>query len=399
MAMSARAQRAIAPKRPTDQKASVFPVTVCERNVPQNARAVRVASRTLALPPPEPRRILVLADTGCRLSSWGTGTWQACNDPIAWPFGAIATVAARTAPDVVVHVGDYHYRESACPSADAACAGSPWGYGWDTWRADFFFPAAPLLAAAPWIFVRGNHEECARAGQGWFRFLDPYPFTAKRSCDDPANDGDANYSPTYAVPLGHATQVIVFDSSKAGYTPLLDNDPQFRAYRDEFVEATRLATRTAAVSFFAAHHPLLGFVPQKDAAPLPGTASLLSVARTLFADQYFPSGVKLTLHGHMHDFQAIGFATGQAPTVVAGIGGDFLDVELPAPFPATLSPAPGVVVDAIAHAARFGFVLLEQEPTATWTITAYAADGRVIARCAVDSPRLRCEPDLLDRRR
>ncbi len=52
------------------------------------------------------------------------------------------------------------------------CAGSPWGYGWDAWNADFFTPAAPLLAAAPWAAVRGNHESCARAGQGWWRFLD-----------------------------------------------------------------------------------------------------------------------------------------------------------------------------------------------------------------------------------
>jgi hypothetical protein len=50
---------------------------------------------------------------------------------------------------------------------------SPWGYGWDTWKADFFDPAQALLKAAPWVMVRGNHETCTRAGQGWWRFLDP----------------------------------------------------------------------------------------------------------------------------------------------------------------------------------------------------------------------------------
>ncbi|MDW4746763.1 metallophosphoesterase, partial [Escherichia coli] len=84
-----------------------------------------------------------------------------------------------------LHVGDYHYRENACPPDVAGCQGSPWGYGWDTWQADLFQPAAPLMAAAPWVLVRGNHEECARAGQGWFRFLDPRPYSAARSCDNP----------------------------------------------------------------------------------------------------------------------------------------------------------------------------------------------------------------------
>ncbi|RAF64861.1 serine/threonine protein phosphatase, partial [Burkholderia multivorans] len=67
---------------------------------------------------------------------------------------------------------------------------------------------------------RGNHEECARAGQGWFRFLDPRPYSASRSCDDPANDNDANYSEPYAVSLGGGTQVIVFDSAKVGRNAL-----------------------------------------------------------------------------------------------------------------------------------------------------------------------------------
>lgn len=99
-----------------------------------------------------------------------------------------AATAAKLQPDLVMHIGDYHYRENACPSDIAGCKDSPWGYGWDTWEADLFKPAAPLLAAAPWIVVRGNHEECARAGQGWFRLLDTQAYSAKRTCDDPAND-------------------------------------------------------------------------------------------------------------------------------------------------------------------------------------------------------------------
>ncbi len=67
------------------------------------------------------------------------------------------------------------YREDECPAGNTGCAGSPSGYGWAPWNADFFAPAAPLFAAAPWVMVRGNHEDCSRAGEGWFRFLDRLP--------------------------------------------------------------------------------------------------------------------------------------------------------------------------------------------------------------------------------
>jgi hypothetical protein len=57
-----------------------------------------------------------------------------------------AASGAKLSPDLVLHIGDYHYRENACPPDIAGCKDSPWGYGWDTWQADLFRPAAPLLA-------------------------------------------------------------------------------------------------------------------------------------------------------------------------------------------------------------------------------------------------------------
>jgi hypothetical protein len=392
--MTVRVPPGTAPLRSTvselaDSKPSAFPITVCERSVPIGTTRATIGGRALPLPKIKPERIVVLGDSGCRLNK-AFNVWQACDDPAAWPLASVATTAARFAPDLVIHVGDYHYRENACPASIAGCNGSPWGYGWDAWQADFFLPAAPLLAAAPWVVLRGNHEECARAGQGWFRFLDPRPFEAKRSCDDPSDDVDANYSPSYTVPLGADAQLIVFDSAKAGYTPLAESDPQFRAYRDQFNQTGVLASRAGVTSLFASHHPLLAFVPQRGTPPLPGNAALLSVARTLFGTRYFPDSILLALHGHIHDFQAIGFAGGQPATLVAGIGGDYLDVELPDPFPRTLSPAAGVTVDTIAHSARFGFVLLERRAK-VWRIEAYTRDGRVLTRCTLSGPQFSCD--------
>jgi hypothetical protein len=65
------------------------------------------------------------------------GKFQDCNDPSQWPFGAVSSAAAVSKPDLVIHVGDYLYRESSCPAGDRGCTGSPFGDDWAAWKADF----------------------------------------------------------------------------------------------------------------------------------------------------------------------------------------------------------------------------------------------------------------------
>jgi hypothetical protein len=77
----------------------------------------------------------------------------------------------------------------------------------------FFLPAKPLLQASPWVVVRGNHESCSRAGQGWWRMLDPRPLLPGRDCNEAANDDQGDFSAPYAVPLGQSSQLIVLDTS------------------------------------------------------------------------------------------------------------------------------------------------------------------------------------------
>jgi hypothetical protein len=374
---------------PADSKPSAFPLNICEATVAADAKQAQVGSKVLPLPKAAPQRIVILADTGCRLKK-ADNAWQSCNDGAAWPLAQIAATAAKMQPDLVLHIGDYQYRENACPDDIAGCKGSPWGYGWDTWEADLFKPAAPLLAAAPWIVVRGNHEECARAGQGWFRLLDTQAYSAKRTCDDPANDAAANYTAPYAVPLGSDTQVIVFDSAKAGKAALATNDPQFLTYQDEFRTVAQLAGKAKTTSLFVNHHPILGYAPIAGGAPAGGNAALLSVMRQLNATAYYPAGVSLAIHGHVHDFQAISFASNHPATFVSGNGGDNLDVALPDPFPANLPPAPGVTVDRITHGNTFGFMLMERAGSG-WTYKAYTKTGTLMATCALANNRLNCD--------
>jgi hypothetical protein len=372
-----------------DSKPSAFPLATCEATLPANARLARVGTRFLPLPKADPQRVLVLADTGCRLKK-ADNAFQSCNDTDKWPLAQIAATAAAMKPDLVLHIGDYHYRENACPADIAGCKDSPWGYGWDTWEADLFKPAAPLLAAAPWIVVRGNHEECARAGQGWFRLLDTGPYGAARSCDDPANDGAANYTAPYAVPVGADTQVIVFDSAKAGRAALPVTDPQFIAYQKDFKTVATLAAKARTTSVFVNHHPILGYAPIAGGAPAGGNAALLSVAGQVNPSAYYPAGIALALHGHVHDFQAINFASNHPATFVSGNGGDNLDVALPDPFPANLPPAPGVTLESITHGVTFGFMVMDRAGTG-WTFKAYTRAGKLMATCTQSLNKIVCD--------
>ncbi len=148
---------------------AAFPVLMCEAEVDDTSETW-VGNTGLPPRPIDPSVMLVIGDTGCRIAHFPP--IQPCYDSGQWPFGpvaerAAASLAADKATSIVIHVGDYHYREKPCADDDLACAGTPYGDNWATWKADFFVPAGPLLTAAPWVFLRGNHENCARAGAGW----------------------------------------------------------------------------------------------------------------------------------------------------------------------------------------------------------------------------------------
>jgi hypothetical protein len=185
---------------------ATFPL-LCEASIPPGARSASIDRQPLALPRASLRRIAVIGDTGCRVRIRSEGKSpdfeiQDCEK--GWQFKAIADAAAAQRPDLVIHTGDYVYRESDCP-AGKPCQG-PSGFQWKTWYADFFEPAASLLKAAPWIFVRGNHEDCGHGGAGWFYLLDPRP--------QRANPCASEYSDPYTVTAGDM-QFLVLDSSIA----------------------------------------------------------------------------------------------------------------------------------------------------------------------------------------
>ena len=92
-------------------------VLVCETLYPMGeAAAVLVGGRQLDLPSVSvatPRRVLVMGDSGCRgdlphkpQPCTGDGFTK------VWPFGVIAEDEKRLSADLIIHVGDYNYRNT-----------------------------------------------------------------------------------------------------------------------------------------------------------------------------------------------------------------------------------------------------------------------------------------------
>lgn len=399
LAMRLRARPALLPLRATASapdlsKPSDFPVRVCELAIPRGTRHATIGGRALPLPRREIRRIVVIGDTGCRLKA-KDNAWQACNDPVAYPFARIAARAATWKPDVVIHVGDYLYRENPCPEGRTGCSGSPWGYGWDAWNADFFAPGRSLLAAAPLIVARGNHENCVRAGQGWWRLLDPRPLQHGRDCNDAANDVRGDFSPAYAIPLGRAAQVVVMDLSHAGTSIIAPGDPRIKEYHSTWRALAGFARR-AKFTFALDHYPVFG-VAAKEGASATGFDAGNPALQTVFADMdpaILPRGVDALLAGHIHLWEQVDFGGWQPSQFVAGFSGTQEDiVPIPKALPATVSPAPGAPIrrfDAITDV--FGYMTLERSGRTRWTADVYAVDGSQLRHCTLAKRRSYCRP-------
>jgi hypothetical protein len=354
---------------PTQKIANVkpagFPVRGCETAVPAGTIAATLDGRPLPLARPNPRRILVLGDTGCRILP---RLAQDCNDPEAWPFPKIAAAAANTRPDLVIHVGDYHYREAPCPAERTGCANSPSGYGFDAWNADFFAPAAPLLAAAPWIMVRGNHEDCSRAGEGWVRFMDTLPFAPE--CRD--------LSGIFVARLGEFG-VVVVDGANAD-DPKGDPSRMVDRLRNQF---SQVLDKLPPEAWIASHRP---FNSMRGADNGPEN-EVDNRVQDLALGALMPAAVRMSVAGHIHFFQAVDFGGLYPPQLVVGTGGDVLQ-----PLPPMSVVGADINGHRVANSVTFsGFAYMVWDRIGTvWTGTLFDADGRSLNRCQLVERSLAC---------
>jgi hypothetical protein len=335
--------------------------------VPAGATALAIAGQPLPFLTDQPRRIAVIGDTGCRAETGDP--FQSCNDPTAWPFAAIAAQVAAFEPDLIIHVGDYLYREVACPPDHAGCAGSPYGDNWETWEADFFRPAAAALPAAPWLFIRGNHEICSRAGEGWFHFLAPRAFP--ETCMD--------YTDPYALDVGDQRMVVLDSGIAADEVSTTEETERFR---QQFAEVATLAGDSA---WLVTHKPVWSIIENKKGDQTEVDTETFDEA----IDDVLPESITLVVSGHIHLAEILDFKDGSGrPTqLVIGNGGTELDQNTTASL--TGMQLDDVELDFAETIERFGFLTLEPVD-AGWVASERGVDGSIGISCLLHGKSAAC---------
>jgi hypothetical protein len=347
-----------------DASDGAYPVQVCVAHTAATTRTATVDGVPVPTPPAAIKRVVVIGDTGCRLK----GTFvQDCNDPAKWPFATVARLAAARRPDLVIHVGDYHYRETPCPADRPGCAGSPYGDNWAVWKRDFFDPAAPLLAAAPWVMVRGSHEICSRGGHGWFHLVDPHPDAVECTAT----------TPPFALHID-TLNLLMFDGADADDDKA---DPmKVGVYREQMQS---LLANAPAHSWLLTHHPVWALVEGQ------GTPQGATLNATLQAAMHglIPAGLDMVLSGHVHDFTSYDFGPGRPAQLIIGEGGDANDaIVQPVVAGITID---GMNVRRALAMSDWGYVVLHRAGQG-WSAAVYSISDRLLARCGLHERSLTC---------
>ncbi|MGH0032936.1 MAG: metallophosphoesterase family protein [Myxococcota bacterium] len=348
------------------------PDVVCAAPLPDDVESVRLGGRSLPVPVRErPQRVVVMGDTGCRLSA-KHGLYQECNNDSLWPFARVAEAVRAYDPDLILYTGDYIYRESPCPDGDNGCAGSPHGDNQATWEADWLVPAAPVHGAAPLVLMRGNHETCARAGTGWFRYLDarPPPATCQESTDP---------------------WVVSFDTMQVGVMDVATLDgasgPLVDLFADQLEFLNGALTRP---SWIAAHRTFWGYGADDDTGELTTPTQELQDA---VRKAGLPRETRLLVGAHIHLAEVLDFGGARPPQLVVANGGTQLVPRVDPP-----DEIDGVAIGDQRVVYQYGFVTLEPAGAKRWSIGFRDVEGREIERCELHGLRVRCKNDGPPRR-
>lgn len=296
--------------------------------------------------------LVTLGDTGCRGKPHGWNKpqrtpadearlqrmTQSC-DSDSWPLARLAAEAAVAAgpghgPDLVIHVGDYRYfLEDQVPKP---------ANGWLYWQKDFFPAAQPLLLAAPWVAVRGNHEACGEWGFGdsYLQLFGPGGWTSCAGAPDPL--------PAYAFDI--AAGGLVWGAGAAHRFVVLDTNQDPASGATGSYPAAMQLTRASAAptsTWWVTHVPAITLVdfgePAKEYTGDPELqAALIAAAGGNLSDWFCPAGScrpSQILLGHQHLYQSLEFPADGRPGghwvlprhVVVGHGGTAIDSASPAP--------------------------------------------------------------------
>jgi predicted phosphodiesterase len=382
-------KQAMAARTPTGK----FAALVCQSVIPSGTLTAKINGQALPLPAWTKKanpKIVVIGDTGCRIKQGGEdpsaagGKWniQNCASTKDWPFEEVAANATAEKPDLVIHVGDYLYREKPCTGVEG-CPGGPSGDTLETWEADFFTPAKKLLLAAPWVFVRGNHEDCVvRAGDGWFTLLDPRDVAP---C--------VAYSEPYLVKTNLGVDLAVLDSNPAMDAPCKKSDA---ACGVEF--ASQVATYAKAFEtisswklqhgWMVTHRPVWSV----KAAKVEGAMDVLNAVEEAAWKRKRPEGIDLLLAGHTHTFEMIGFDAKSDHAMQLVVGNSGTKLGAPMTYDNTSPAVQSAEIKDFRNLQDFGYTTLTPA-TGGWNVLAHERSGKIDIACNVVSGKANCQKE------
>jgi hypothetical protein len=292
-------------------------LAVCEAPIPPGTKVLTHDGRALPLPR-KADRIVIVGDTGCRMKGRSIQNCTGDGEGPAWAFPAVAQAIAQESPDLIVHVGDYHYREARCPKNDPRCIGLATGYTSDAWQQDFLDPARPMLDAAPLLAVRGNHEDCDRAWGGWSWYLAPGPV------DDPTWQTCDKRSGHWTTTVD-GLQLVSLDTAKVkGWKKPVPKPKEVARYREAF-DRIRADLRPGPTFFFT-HRPIWGLTAHGDG----DDRQIAVVERTLQHAGAADLKVDAVFGGHLHVLQHVAATAARPDSFVSGAGGTRLSTPLSA---------------------------------------------------------------------
>lgn len=407
------------PKNPLSNGAQLsdtdFPVTVCEAVMsPNTAYSHQQDGISLAAVKPDPHNVQVYGDSGCKVSDCGVAG-------VSSDFEALANLGATQPRDLILHMGDYNYRGTSghfakspsgsdiyaydagdIPHPVPSCtyndtyysqnsSNSPKPDSWQYWKADFFAAAKTLLPTAPWVFARGNHELCSRAGTGWFYFLGPGSSLAnsgvsQMQCPD---QGDFNNPPPnvaqqiemippYMLEMDNL-QLWVMDSANACDT--YHSNPLTAEYLQQY-EQLAAQTVNNKPTWLVSHRPIWGY---QDGGSI---NNMLQTALADSAAAKLPAAVKLSLAGHMHIYESLTFfdhageTTARPPQIIIGNSGVALGG---APGPGTAPTIDGQTTKYSA-AQDFGYLQMQLQSNGDWRGQVSDQAGAAIVHCDSRNP-------------
>jgi len=331
-----------------------------------------------------------MGDTGCRMGPSHGGLYQSCYNPSLWPFARVSESVMHSGPDLIVHTGDYIYREGPCLEGIAGCEDSPYydsnrtspsyrAENFDVWHADWFEPARFVNKAAPLVFIRGNHEECRRAGIGYFRYLHQGPQT---NCTD--------------SPFTIATQpwVVDFESFQIGVT-----DTSTAPKEDQTSEIKALAAQLDVLgdyfskpALLGTHYPTYGWGASDDDITGTNNGTIeIEISMQLVANATksgeVPSSIDLLLAAHIHLAEVTSFVGGERPPqlVVANSGTQLIAMSDPP------SEIAGLEVEKTIAVYQYGYVLVTKESGGKgWSMDFKDQMGRTLESCSLEKKNVSC---------